>query len=101
MGIKGGARLISFLAILRAFSGLSGLNPKDLDQRELRAMLSDTAATGKSMEERRWRRAEPERQSGKPGPTGRPDARMALRSGGNAKPNSASARANSASDKPG
>ena len=41
------------------------------------------------------------RQSGKPGPTGRPAERTARRSGGNAKPNSASERANSASERPG
>ncbi|MFS7962761.1 hypothetical protein Hanom_Chr09g00847111 [Helianthus anomalus] len=37
----------------------------------------------------------------KPGPTGNPAERMALRSGGNANPNSASALANSLSDNPG
>ena len=41
------------------------------------------------------------RQSGKPGPTGSPAERTARRSGGNAKPNSASERANSASERPG
>lgn len=53
-------------------------------------------------EARSWSRAEPvERQSGKPGPTGKPAERMALRSGGKAKLNSASALANSGSDSPG
>lgn len=41
------------------------------------------------------------RQSGNPGPTGSPAERTARRSGGNAKPNSASERANSASERPG
>lgn len=41
------------------------------------------------------------RQSGKPGPRGKPAERMARRSGGKTKPNSASALANSASDRPG
>uniref|UniRef100_A0A2P2N7S1 Uncharacterized protein n=1 Tax=Rhizophora mucronata TaxID=61149 RepID=A0A2P2N7S1_RHIMU len=59
------------------------------------------AATGRSSEARRWSRAPAERQSGKPGPTGKPAESIARRSGGKEKPNSASARANSASDRPG
>lgn len=42
-----------------------------------------------------------DRQSGNPGPTGMPAARIARRSGGKTKLNSASARANSASERPG
>lgn len=53
------------------------------------------------MRARRWRRAPEERQSGKPGPRGRPAWRTALRSGGKANPNSASERANSGSVNPG
>ncbi|MFS7947478.1 hypothetical protein Hanom_Chr06g00548751 [Helianthus anomalus] len=59
-------------------------------------------AIGSSSVARSCCRADPvDRQSGKPGPTGNPAERMALRSGGNAKPNSASALANSLSDNPG
>lgn len=57
---------------------------------------------GKLSEARSCSRAEPvERQSGKPGPIGNPAERIALRSGGKAKLNSASALANSGSDNPG
>lgn len=92
---------MEFRAILRAFSGSDGLGPQDFDHSALRAMWNEIAAIGRFMEARRWSRAEPpERQSGKPGPTGKPAERTALRSGGKGKPNSASARANSASDKP-
>ncbi|KVH92529.1 hypothetical protein Ccrd_005433 [Cynara cardunculus var. scolymus] len=59
------------------------------------------AAIGRSRVARSCCRADPaERQSGKPGPTGKPAERRALRSGGNANPNSASALANSLSDNP-
>lgn len=104
MGIKSGARLIWFRAILRAFSGSEGRGPHDLDQRVLREMWKEIAARGRLIWERRWRREgelAAARQSGKPGPRGKPAERTALRSGGKEKPNSASARANSASVKPG
>lgn len=41
------------------------------------------------------------RQSGNPAPTGKPAVSIALRSGGKMKPNSASKRANSGSERPG
>lgn len=57
---------------------------------------------GRSKDDLRWSREVPAaRQSGKPGPIGKPAESIALRSGGKAKPNSASARANSESERPG
>lgn len=101
MGIRTGALLRAFLAILNAFSWSEGRAPHDFNHRESRATWNDIAATGKSMEARsRWRVEPDDRQSGNPGPSGRPAARIALRSGGKANPNSASALANSTSDKP-
>lgn len=101
MGIKRGALFSAFLATRNAFSGSDGLGPQVLDQRVFLAIWKEIAAIGRSNEARRCRRAPGERQSGKPGPTGKPAARTARRSGGNEKPNSASARANSSSERPG
>lgn len=101
MGIKTGARLSKFLAILNAFSGSAGLWPQEQDQSVFFAIWKEIAAIGKSRDDRRWSRAPGERQSGKPGPTGRPAESTARRSGGKEKQNSASARANSASERPG
>lgn len=102
MGIKRGARLRAFLAILSAFSGSDGLGPQDLDHKEFRAMWKEIAAIGRLIEARSWKRDGPaDRQSGNPGPSGNPAERIALRSGGKPNPNSASARANSDSLKPG
>lgn len=101
MGIKRGALFKAFLATRNAFSGSDGLGPHDLDQRVFRAIWNEIAAIGRSSEALRCWRAPAARQSGNPGPTGKPADRTALRSGGNANPNSASARANSDSDKPG
>lgn len=101
MGIKSGARLREVLAILSAFSGSEGREPHDLDQSEFLAIWKEIAAIGRLMRALRWRRAPGERQSGNPGPTGRPAWRTALRSGGKANPNSASERANSESFNPG
>lgn len=101
MGIKSGARLREVRAILRAFSGFEGRGPHDLDQSEVLAICRDMAAMGRLMRALRWARALGDRQSGKPGPRGRPVWRTALRSGGKVNPNSASARANSGSDNPG
>lgn len=101
MGIRSGALFKAVRATRKAFSGSDGLGPQDLDQRVFRAIWNEIAAIGRSSEALRWRRAPAARQSGKPGPTGNPAERMALRSGGNANPNSTSARANSDSDRPG
>ena len=101
MGIKRGALLSEFLATRKAFSGSDGLGPQDFDHKVFRAIWKQIAAIGRSREARRWRRAPAERQSGNPGPTGRPAERTARRSGGKAKPNSASDRANSDSVRPG
>lgn len=91
-------------AVRRAVSGEEGRGPQDLDQRVFLEMWKEVEARGREIWERR-RRREGElagaRQSGKPGPRGRPEERTARRSGGKAKPNSASARANSASERPG
>lgn len=97
--MRSGALLRAARARRRAVSGSEGRGPQDLGQKELRAIWRQMAAVGMSREERRWRWRE--RQSGKPGPTGRPEDRTARRSGGKAKLNSASTRANSASERPG
>lgn len=101
MGIKSGALFNAFRATRKAFSGSDGLGPQDLDQSVFRAIWKDIAAIGRSSEARRWSRAPAARQAGKPGPTGKPAERTARRSGGKTNPNSASARANSASESPG
>lgn len=70
--------------------------PKERGQREPRATWRDAAARGRERDDD-WRR----RQSGKPGPEGRPRERIARRSGGKGKPSSASVRARSVSERPG
>lgn len=100
MGISNGALFSAFLATRSAFSGSVGRGPQDLDQTAFLAIWKEIAAIGRSSEARRWSLAPPDRQSGKPGPTGMPAARTARRSGGKTNPNSASARANSASERP-
>lgn len=102
IGIRIGALFRAFLATRIAFSGSDGLGPHDLTHIAFLAIWSETAATGRSSVARRGSRdPAAARQSGNPAPTGRPAARMARRSGGNAKPKSASVRANSASERPG
>uniref|UniRef100_A0A0A8ZMV7 Uncharacterized protein n=1 Tax=Arundo donax TaxID=35708 RepID=A0A0A8ZMV7_ARUDO len=81
-----------------ARSGSAGLGPQHRGHRAPRAICSDAAAMGRSNAERSPARL---RQSGNPGPEGRPAAKTARRSGGNANPISASARASSASVSPG
>ncbi|KAK9109197.1 hypothetical protein Sjap_017257 [Stephania japonica] len=85
-----------------AGGGGSGGNVADLGQREWREIWRERAARGRERAARRWgREAAGDRQSGKLGEEGEVVERMARRSGGKAKLNSASARASSGSERPG
>lgn len=98
IGIKSGARLSAALAIFNAERVLEGLAPHDLGHIIFFKIWIDAAEIGKLSV---CFKLDFERQSAKPGPVGRKVEKIARRSGGKMKLNSASSLANSASVRPG